>query len=77
MTPVPLIALLPGQEAWVVGLRGGRSLCQRLAELGLTPGQPVRILSAGRGGPVLVEVRGSRIALGRGMAAKVLVRRLS
>lgn len=75
MIPVPLIALLPGEEAWVVGFRGGRGLSQRLAELGLTPGEPVRVLSAGRGGPVLVEIRGSRIALGRGMAAKVLVRR--
>ena len=77
MQVLPLVALRPGEMAWVYAVRGGHGAARRLAELGLTPGQPVRILSAGRGGPILVEVRGSRIALGRGMAAKVLVRRLS
>lgn len=72
---VPLIALYPGEEAWVVGFRGGRGLSQRLVELGFTPGERVRVLSAGWGGPVLVEIRGSRIALGRGIAAKIMVRR--
>ena len=77
MQVLPLVALEPGETARVYAERGGHGAARRLAALGLTPGQPVRILSAGRGGPVLVEVRGSRIALGRGMAAKVLVRRLS
>jgi ferrous iron transport protein A len=71
----PLIALRPGETGQVVGIRGGFGLARRLAELGLTPGEPVRVLAAGRGGPVLVEVRGTRLALGRGMAAKVFVRR--
>ena len=72
---LPLVALEPGETARVYAVHGGHGAARRLAELGLTPGQPVRILSTGRGGPVLVVVRGSRIALGRGMAAKVLVRR--
>ncbi len=70
-----MVALRPGESARVVSVQGGRGLARRLAELGLTPGEPVRVLSAGWRGPVLVEVRGSRIALGRGMAAKVFVRR--
>lgn len=72
---VPLTALEPGEGGQVYALGGGHGAARRLAELGLTPGERVRVLSAGRGGPILVEVRGTRIALGRGMAAKVLVRR--
>ncbi|HIE47533.1 TPA: ferrous iron transport protein A [Candidatus Bipolaricaulota bacterium] len=75
MEVVPLTALEPGELARVFAVSGGRGATRRLAELGLTPGAAVRVLSAARGGPVLVEIRGSRIALGRGMAAKVLVRR--
>lgn len=71
----PLIALRPGEMAHVVGIQGGFGVSRRLAELGFTPGEPVRVLAAGRGGPVLVEIRGTRLALGRGMAAKVFVRR--
>lgn len=72
---VPLTALEPGEMAWVFAISGGRGVTRRLAELGFIPGEPIRVLSVGWGGPLLVEVRGSRIALGRGMAAKVLVRR--
>lgn len=75
MKIAPLSSLRPGEEAWIVELQGGRGLVQKLVELGLIPGQRVRALSATRGGPVLVEVRGMRVALGRGMAARVFVRR--
>ena len=76
MKVVPLTALKPGETARVFAVQGAWGAARHLAELGLVPGQLVRVLSAGWG-PVLIEVRGSRIALGRGLAAKVLVRRSS
>jgi Fe2+ transport system protein FeoA len=42
-------------------------LRRRLAELGLTPGVQMTVLQ-NTGGPVLVSVRNSRLALGRQMA---------
>jgi DtxR family Mn-dependent transcriptional regulator len=43
-------------------------------DLGLTPGAKVVVVkSAPLGGPVEVLVRGSRIALGRGMASRIMV----
>lgn len=48
-------------------------LVRRLAEMGFTRGARVRVLHSGPPGPVLVMVRGSRVALGRGVAMKVLV----
>jgi Fe2+ transport system protein FeoA len=53
-------------------LRGGRAVQRRLAELGLTPGVTVRVLQ-NCGGPLLVAIRSSRIALGKGMATKISV----
>jgi Fe2+ transport system protein FeoA len=44
-----------------------------LTALGLVPGTPVEVVSA-NGGPLLLSVLGSRLMLGRGTAAKVLVR---
>jgi Fe2+ transport system protein FeoA len=44
----------------------------RLRELGLTPGVEVRVVQAA-GGPMLVSVRGSRVALGRDLAEKMWV----
>lgn len=46
----------------------------RLEDMGLRVGKSVEILN-NRGGPVLVRVDESRIAIARGMAMKILVRR--
>ncbi len=50
-------------------------LClKRLADLGLTPGTVVTVVkSAPFNGPLEITVRGSRLAIGRGMASRILV----
>ena len=62
----------PGAKARVVRLEAGTRALRRLAEMGLTPGTIVEVLTD-YGGPILVKVRGSVIAIGRGMARKVVV----
>ena len=68
----PLTGLPVGQPACLVCVNAGRRLKRRLAELGLTPGVEMMVLQ-NNGGPLLLSVRDSRLALGRGMAAKVEV----
>jgi Fe2+ transport system protein FeoA len=47
---------------------------RRLGDMGLTPGTRVTVVkSAPFNGPLEVLVRGSRLALGRGMAEKIFV----
>jgi len=70
---VSLAEMSVGERGTVDGLCGGRGVRMRLGEMGLTPGTSVEILASR--GPVLVLVRGSRVALSRGMAAKVMVNR--
>ncbi|MBN1264296.1 MAG: ferrous iron transport protein A [Anaerolineales bacterium] len=62
-----------GQQVKLISIDAGRGLTHRLAELGLTPGVELSVVQADRSGPVLVSVRGSRIALGRGMAHKLKI----
>ena len=54
----------------------GRRLKHRLTELGLTPGVMVKIIQ-NNGGPILISVRDSRIAIGREMANKIRVFRIN
>lgn len=64
----------PGQKAKVVEVRGGWGLRQRLSELGIIPEQVVTIAGTSLWrGPVLVEVNSNEVALGRGVAKKVVV----
>ena len=69
---LPLTMLPPRQPARIVGIRAGHTLTERLAGLGLVPGAEVWVLRD-NGGPLLLAVGETRVALGRGMAHKVLV----
>jgi len=71
---MPLSSMLTGQFGTILDLSGGRGLIGRLAALGFTPGASVEMLQNYSHGPLIVEVRDVRIALGRGEARKVLVR---
>jgi len=71
---IPLEQLQPGQQGMVHTLRGGQHFVSRLAALGFTPGAPVTIVRNHGVGPLIVEIRGTQIAMGRGEASRVLVR---
>ena len=53
--------------------QGQRQIVKRLLDLGLTKGCTFKVIQGRGRGPVLVEVRGTRIALGHGLASKVIV----
>ena len=70
---VPLADMSMGSEALIHSFMGGRNFKARLAALGFTPGAPVTIMRNHGFGPMIVSIRGARIALGRGEARRILV----
>ena len=74
---VPLTQLRAGDQSTVAELHGGRSFVSRLATLGFTPGAPLIVVQDYGSGPLIVRVRDTRIALGRGEADRILVRRMA
>jgi ferrous iron transport protein A len=75
MAEKPLTELSMDEEGEIVSLNGGRGFQARLRALGLAEGQRIRKLSrVGFGGPVIVSVNRAQVAIGRGMACKIIVR---
>jgi ferrous iron transport protein A len=72
---IPLSAVAPGEVGVVCQLAGGRGFMSRLAAMGFTLGAEVTMVQNFGRGPVIVLVRDTRVALGRGEAIKVLVSR--
>ncbi len=71
-----LTDLKPGESATIVALEGGRGMQARLRRMGLVEGRPIRKLSAlALGGPVVVMVDRAQVAVGRGLARRIEVRR--
>jgi ferrous iron transport protein A len=75
----PLGLLGPGERAEVVGTTGRPHVARdcRSEDMGLRAGRIVEMIAGGGGrGPLLLKVDQSRLALGRGLAMRILVRRL-
>lgn len=71
-----LLGELPtGAHAVVRALRGGKGFSSRLSAMGVTPGADVTVVQNFGRGPMLIEVRDTRVALGRGEASKIEVER--
>jgi len=79
----PLGLLSRGEQAEIVEIKGQQGcspgstknqLCH-IEDLGLRVGKMVEMLNNEGRGPLLLKVDESRIAIGRGMAMKVMVRR--
>jgi len=72
-TTLPLAQLRPGELGYIRALQGGRGFISRLATLGFTLGAEVEMVQNYGHGPLIVMIRGSRVALGRGEAMHILV----
>jgi len=63
-----------GEEGIVLEVQGGRGLTRKLELLGIRKGNRIKKLSSQfMRGPIVLEVTGSQIAVGFGMANKVIV----
>jgi ferrous iron transport protein A len=71
---MPLGLLVDGEAAEIVAAAGTGSAAARAEDLGLRVGKRVVMLCNGAG-PVLVKVDESRIAVDRGVAMRIQVRR--
>ncbi len=71
---MPLSMICAGEVVHVVGVRAGWGLQRRLADMGLTPGVEVRVINSQGRGPVVLDLRGSRLCLGHGVAHKIMVK---
>jgi len=69
---VNLLQLQNNKWAKVIDITGGFGFIRRLENLGIRVG--IRILKiSGISGPVIVKVGQAQVAIGRGMASKIIV----
>ena len=68
----PLMFCDNGETCTVKNITGGRTLNKRLIDLGMNKGTKVKILR-NEGGRLILSIEGTRIALGQGMAHKIMV----
>ena len=74
MKEIHLTHLKAKESAVVKDIEGGIGAARRLEALGIRPGKTVTMISAHFwGGPVTVMIDKAKVAIGRGMAQKIIV----
>lgn len=73
---ITLLQLHVGEQGRITRIIGGQSACKRLNELGLVPGVQVELVNRISSGPVMIRVKGSKLALGKGLAQKVEIEKI-
>jgi len=80
---IPIGLLSRGEKAEIVEIRTNRGYCNgnknelcHAEDMGLRAGRVIEMLNNEGHGPILLKVDESRIAIGRGMAMKIIVKRL-
>lgn len=70
-----LIEMRPGEEGIVVDIQGGYGLLRRLESLGVRVGVKIKKVSSQfLRGPVIIQVGNTQVALGYGMASKIILK---
>ena len=74
MALVDLTQLGSGKEGVIRDILGGRGLMSKLSSLGIRPGVKVRKVSSQfLRGPVTIRIGNTQIAIGFGMARRIIV----
>ena len=73
---IPLSSLRDCEKAKITTINGGRTVNLRMNELGFTSGANLKVIRNVGGGPIMVELKAGKIALGRGIAKKIMCEKL-
>lgn len=74
MDEVALIDMKPNETGKVKDIVGGTQVKKRLYELGLNRGSEIKVIKNDIG-PVILAIYGNKLALGKGLASKIMIQR--
>ena len=74
---IPMSTLQTGEFGVLKSYKGGKEMLGRCLSMGFTPGSTVKMVENFGSGPVLAKVHDVEVALGRGMASKIMVARIN
>ena len=62
-----------GTKVRLERINAGNGLNSRLSTMGLIPKTEITVINNGHPGPIIVDIKGFRLILGRGIAHKIFV----
>ena len=70
---ITLAQVVAGKKYRIIRIDGGCRINSKLCAMGLMPNELLSVYTASRGGPVIIAIKGSRFAIGRGMTGRIII----
>lgn len=70
---MPLSKISTGKSVIIDSINFDHKLRRKLQDMGLTPGVKLNVVSKSLLGPLVIDVRGTRVALGKGIVSNIQV----
>lgn len=70
---MPLSKISTGKSVIIDSIDFDHKLRRKLQDMGLTPGVKLSVVSKSLLGPLVIDVRGTRVALGKGIVSNIQV----
>lgn len=74
MELIPLSDIQSGRKVRLAAIELGHAVARRLMAMGMLPNVELEVVKNGHPGPFVIRVRGTRIALGKGVAHRIMVK---
>lgn len=62
-----------GKNVILIDIEGGMGVRSKLYSMGLVPGVKLTVLNQNVAGPIMIAIKNSRVAIGHGIAQKIIV----
>ena len=62
-----------GKNVILIDIEGGRGIRSKLYSMGLVPGAKLTVLNQNVAGPIMINIKNSKLAIGQGIAQKIIV----
>ena len=69
---MPIAFANEGEKLKIIEIQGGGNFSKRIAEMGIYPGALIRVVVNQGKGPIIIVSNDTKVALGRGMAMKII-----
>ena len=73
---IPLTMVSSERKVRIVSILGGRGIVEHLIDMGLGINSEIEVIKQGAPGPFIVAIKETRLAIGHGMAQKIMVSEL-
>ncbi|HOP62031.1 MAG TPA: FeoA family protein [Spirochaetota bacterium] len=73
---LPLSSIKPGESVIVTGINGNQELTKHLLNIGVAPGNQIKVISGAKNYPFVLDFAGTKVGITWHVSRKIMVKKI-